>query len=136
LPFVVGVIGDFAGMRKLDPLADRRFIDIVDQKSIDAAMAGIKPEISVKVADDAPEQTLTFTSMADFEPAKIAQKIPEIKELIDLRVRLRELLTKANRSEDLTELLEKIADPHIRDFILGQLGDDKPKSDASDAPKS
>jgi type VI secretion system protein ImpB len=134
LPFVVGVIGDFAGSRKMDPLAERRFIDIVDRKGIDAAMEGIKPEISVQVEEDGLSQTISFTSMADFEPAKLAQNIPEIRELTELRVRLRELLTKASRSEDLTELLEKIADPRIRDFVASQI--DTKRTDATDAPKS
>ena len=136
LPFVVGVIGDFAGERKLEPLADRRFIDIVDLKSVDAAMEGIKPELTVQVDEGGPMQKLTFTSMSSFEPAKLAQEIPEIRELTELRVRLRELLTKANRSEDLTELLEKIADPKIREFIASQLEDAKARPGASDAPKS
>jgi type VI secretion system protein ImpB len=121
LPFVVGVIGDFAGSRKLEPLADRRFID-VDRRNLDTVMAGIRPQVTLELEAGRPAQTLTFTSMADFEPARLAEKIPEIRELTEIRVRLRELLTKANRSEDLTELLRQIMDPQDRDNIAGQLG--------------
>ena len=89
-------------------------------------MAGIKPQVTLEWQDGQPPLTLSFTSMADFEPAKLAEKIPEIRELTEIRVRLRELLTKANRSEDLTddltELRRKLTHPQDRENIAGQLG--------------
>ena len=121
LPFIVGVIGDFAGSRKLGPLAERRFID-VDRRNLDTIMAEIKPQVTLQLEPGRPARTLTFTSMADFEPARLADKIPEIRELTEMRVRLRELLTKANRSENLSELLQEIIEPSKREDIAGQLG--------------
>jgi type VI secretion system protein ImpB len=51
---------------------------------------------------------LEFRSMDDFEPGAIAQKIPAIKALLDVRNRLRDLMTKADRSEELENLLERV----------------------------
>lgn len=120
LPFVVGVIGDFAGDTKLAPLAERRFADI-DRKNFETVMEKMAPSLSLRVDDPKssaasgakPAETetnvkLVFKSMADFEPARIADQVPEIKMLKEMRIRLRELLTRANRSEDLAELLRQI----------------------------
>ena len=44
----------------------------------------------------------------DFEPGKIAQQVPALRKLLDARNKLRDLLAKADRSEDLESLLEGV----------------------------
>jgi type VI secretion system protein ImpB len=115
LPFVVGVIGEFTGkpVEPLPSLKDRKFVQ-VDRDNFDEVMARMRPGVSMKVENtlkgDGSEMLveLQFRSMDDFEAGAIAQQIPVIKALLDVRNRLRDLLTKADRSEELEGLLERV----------------------------
>jgi type VI secretion system protein ImpB len=115
LPFVVGVLGDFSGQptEPLKPLKDRKFIQI-DRDNFNDVMARMTPGLNLRVKntlkDDGSELGvgLKFNSMDDFSPEKVAQQIDPVKKLIDTRDKLRDLLTKIDRSEDLETLLEKV----------------------------
>ena len=115
LPFVVGVIGDFTGKpaEPLPSLKDRKFV-MIDRDNFDEVMARMRPGLSFKVENTLQEDgsemlvELQFRTMDDFEPGAIAEQIPAIKALLDVRNRLRDLLTKADRSEELENLLEHV----------------------------
>jgi len=115
LPFVVGVLGDFTGKpaEPLPSLKDRKFVQ-VDRDNFDEVMGRMRPVLSIKVDNTLAEDNsqmlveLQFRSMDDFEPGAVAERIPAIKALLDVRNRLRDLLTKADRSEELEELLERV----------------------------
>jgi type VI secretion system protein ImpB len=115
LPFVVGVIGDFTGKpsQPLPPLKDRKFVQI-DRDNFNEVMARMRPSLSFKVEntlqDDGSEigVELQFRSFDDFEPGAVAQQVPAMKSLLDVRSKLQDLLTKADRSEDLEALLERV----------------------------
>src|SRR3954451_808062 len=113
LPFVVGVLGDFSGQptEPLKPLKDRKFIQI-DRDNFNDVMARMTPGLNLKVKntlkDDGSELgvQLKFKSMDDFSPEKVAQQVDPVKKLIETREKLRDLLTKIDRSENLETLLE------------------------------
>lgn len=115
LPFVMGVVGDFSGdpTEPLKPLRDRKFIQI-DRDNFDDVMGRMAPGVEMKVentlAGDGSEMAvnLKFKSMDDFSPGQVAQQIEPLKKLLDTRDKLRDLLTKVDRSEDLENLLEKV----------------------------
>ncbi len=115
LPFVAGVMGDFSGdpSEKLKPLKDRKFIQI-DRDNFDDVMARMTPGLDLKVentlAGDGSEMgvRLDFKSMADFEPGQVAKQVPALAKLLETRDKLRDLLTKIDRSDDLEEVLEKV----------------------------
>ena len=115
LPFVVGVMGDFSGdpTQALKPLNDRKFVQI-DRDNLDDVMAKITPGLKMKVdntlEDDGSQMSveLAFKSMADFEPAAVVEQVEPLRKLLDVRNQLRDLLSKADRSEDLENLLEKV----------------------------
>jgi type VI secretion system protein ImpB len=115
LPFVVGVVGDFSGhpTEKLKPLAKRKFVKI-DRDNFDEVMKSMTPGLNLRVentlADDGSEMAvqLKFDSLADFEPAKVAQQVEPLRKLLETRDKLRDLLTKIDRSEDLENLLEQV----------------------------
>jgi len=46
--------------------------------------------------------------MDDFLPGAVVEQVPALKALLDARNELRDLLSKADRSEDLERLLEDI----------------------------
>lgn len=115
LPFVVGVLGDFSGdpREPLKPLKDRKFIQI-DRDNFNEVMARIKPGLSLKVDNELTNDNtqmsieLKFDSMDDFTPDKIVTQVPALKRLLDTRNQLRDLLTKADRSEKLEDILERV----------------------------
>ncbi|UTV26495.1 MULTISPECIES: type VI secretion system contractile sheath small subunit [Photobacterium] len=115
LAFVVGVMGDFAGQntKELKPIKDRRFIQI-DRDNFDDVLGKMNPKLSFKVenklANDGTdiEVDLEFRSMADFEPAAIVNQVDPLRKLMETRNKLRDLMTKVDRSEELENLLESV----------------------------
>ena len=115
LPFVVGVLGDFSGnpTEKLKPLKDRKFVQI-DRDNINDVMKRMTPGLNLKVkntlkGDDSEMGVqLKFESMDDFEPANVVKQVDPLRKLLDTRDKLRDLLTKVDRSEDLENLLEGV----------------------------
>jgi len=115
LPFVVGVMGDFSGdpTEKLKPLKDRRFVQI-DRDNFDDVLKSMTPGLNLKVkntlkGDDSEFAVdLKFESMDDFEPASVVNQIDPLKKLLETRNKLRDLSTKADRSDELENILERV----------------------------
>ncbi len=115
LPFVVGVLGDFSGQptEPLKPMKDRKFIQ-VDRDNFDDVLARMTPGLHLRVANTVKNDgseipvALKFGKMEDFEPAAIVEQVPALKRMLEARNQLRDLLSKADRSEDLELLLERI----------------------------
>jgi type VI secretion system protein ImpB len=133
LPFVVGLMGDFSGdpTEPLRPLADRKFIQI-DRDNFDDVMARMTPGLNLKVdnklADDGTQMAvnLAFNSMQDFEPARVAAQVPALKSLLETRDKLRDLMSKADRSTQLEGLLEQVLrNQDDLKSLSGQLGLDE-----------
>ena len=130
LPFVVGVLGDFSGdpTQPLKPLSDRKFVQI-DRDNFNDVMARIGPGLNLKVentlAGDGSEMAvaLQFKSIEDFEPGRVVEQVPALKALMETRNKLRDLLSKVDRSEDLENVLEKVLQNQTElDAISTQLG--------------
>jgi type VI secretion system protein ImpB len=115
LPFVVGILGDFSGTptEPLKPLKDRKFIQI-DRDNLNDILARMTPGLNIKVEntlrDDGSEMAvqLKFSSMEDFEPGQVVKQVEPLRKLLETRDKLRDLLTKVDRSEDLENILEKV----------------------------
>lgn len=115
LPFVVGIMGDFSGdpTTPLRPLVDRKFTQI-DRDNFNDVMANMAPGLKLKVdnklADDGTQMSvdLKFKSIDDFEPARVAQQVPALAALLQTREKLRDLMSKADRSQELETLLEQV----------------------------
>jgi type VI secretion system protein ImpB len=115
LPFVVGVMGDYAGdpTQPLKPLAERKFVQ-VDRDNFNDVMARIAPGLKIRVdntlAGDGSQMAvdLKFKSIEDFEPARVAEQVPALKAMLETRARLRDLMSKADLSEELERLLEEV----------------------------
>lgn len=133
LPFVMGVMGDFSGdpTQPLRPIADRKFTQI-DRDNFNDVMARMAPGLNMKVdnklTDDGSEMgvNLKFTSIEDFDPARIVDQVPALKSLLDTRNKLRDLLSKADRSDALEGLLEQVLQNESElKALSSQLGLDK-----------
>lgn len=115
LPFVVGVMGDYSGdnTENRKALKDRKFVQI-DRDNFNDAMAKVNPKLDMKVentlAGDGSQMAvdLEFNNMNDFSPEAIVDKVEPLKKLLEARGKLRDLLSKADRSEDLENVLEDI----------------------------
>lgn len=133
LPFVVGVLGDFSGdpTEALKPLKDRKFIQI-DRDNFNDVMARMTPGLKMKVdntlAEDGTQLSvdLAFKSMEDFEPGRVVQQVEPLRKLLETRNQLRDLLSKADRSEELEGLLERVLQNTDELAALsGELGTEK-----------
>src|SRR6516225_1287068 len=130
LPFVVGIMGDFSGdpTQPLKPLSERKFIQI-DRDNFNEVMARMTPGLNIRVdnklADDGSQMavSLQFNSIEDFEPARVAEQVPALKALLETRNKLRDLMSKVDRSEQLESLLEQIlTNENELKSLSGQLG--------------
>ncbi len=137
LPFVVGVLGDFSGdpTSPLAPMKDRKFIQI-DRDNFNDVMARMTPGASMKVentlAGDGSEMAvdLKFNSMDDFEPGRVVQQVEPLRKLQETRDKLRDLMSKVDRSEDLENLLENVLQNEEQlGELSNQLGVEAPAGD-------
>ena len=141
LPFVVGVMADLSAMAKEDAkkgFKQRRFVPI-DRDNFNDVMARSAPRLAFRVPDKIsgqPDQLLSvelnFKNMKDFDPAKVAEQVPVLNELLTMRKKLTELLSKMEGNDALEKLLgDAMANTEKREAILAALG----KKDG-DAPKT
>jgi len=115
LPFVVGVLADLSGNPKqaLKPLKDRPAV-MIDRDNINDVMTKQAPRVALKVQNKLTDEDtklaveLNFKNMEDFEPAKVAEQIGPLKELLDMRQRLTQLLTKMEGNDKLESLLADV----------------------------
>lgn len=99
LPFVMGVMADLSGKpaEELAPVAKREFLPI-DVDNFDDRLEAMKPRVAFKVPNVLTGEgnlsiDITFESMDDFSPAKVAKKVDGVKQLLDARTQLSNLLT-------------------------------------------
>jgi len=115
LPFVVGVMGDFSGdpTQPLKSLSDRKFIQI-DRDNFNDVMRRMTPGLQFRVentlAGDGSEMAvqLKFDQMADFDPAQVVGQVEPLRKLRETRDKLRDLMSKVDRSEQLESMLERV----------------------------
>ena len=140
LPFVMGVMGDYSGdnAENKKALKDRKFSQI-DRDNFNEVMNNISPSLDLKVENtlesDGSEVavSLDFKSMEDFEPQNIVNKVDPLKKLMEIRNKLRDLLTKAARSEALENILEKVlSSTDALAALQGELGTDEDKKEGDE----
>jgi len=116
LPFVVGVVADLSAQPKesLKPLKERKFTPI-DRDNFNDVLARSAPRVAMKVEnkltgdkDSKLAVELNFKSLSDFDPAKVAAQIPALNELLQMRQKLTELLSKMEGNDKLEALLADV----------------------------
>lgn len=120
LPFVVGILADLSGMpaEALKPLKQRTFATI-DRDNFNQVMAKAAPRLAFRVANklgDNPDEQLNvelnFRQLSDFEPGQVAQQVPALNELLQMRNRLTELLGKMEGNDALEKMLKDVIDAY------------------------
>ncbi|MDY0745962.1 type VI secretion system contractile sheath small subunit [Paucibacter sp. R3-3] len=120
LPFVMGVMADLAGKPEdpLPPVADRKFLEF-DVDNFDTRMKAMKPRVAFTVPNTLTGEgnlsvDLTFENMDDFNPAAIAAKSEGLKQLLEARQQLSNLVTYMDGKGGAEELIAKVlADPAL-----------------------
>lgn len=115
LPFVMGVLGDLTGNPKepLGKLQDRKFVEVTPD-NFDQVLSSMKPHLEFTVAnklsdDDKAGQIavdLSFESLEDFSPDRVAQQVEPLAKLLELRQQLSDLRGSLQGNDKLEEILQ------------------------------
>ncbi len=115
LPFVVGVLADLSGQpaNPLRPLKERKAV-FIDRDNFNEVLAKATPRVAMKVQNRLTDEDtrlaveLNFKTMDDFDPGQIAEQIPALKKLMEMRLELTQLLSKMEGNDKLDRLLAEV----------------------------
>jgi len=115
LPFVVGVLADLSGQPSQPhrPLKERKVVTI-DRDNFNDVLAKSAPRLAMKVENKLTgggnklAVELNFKHIDDFEPARVAEQIGPLRELLEMRQRLTQLMSKMEGNDKLEQLLGEI----------------------------
>jgi type VI secretion system protein ImpB len=136
LPFVMGVMSDLSGQSQVErkPLDKRDFVEF-DMDNFDQRMEAIAPRAAFNVdntltGDGKLSVDLTFKSIDDFSPGKVAKAIPALAKLLEARQQLNDLMLYMDGTDGAQELLDRV----LKDPALMQaLSAAKPQDADKDA---
>ena len=132
LPFIMGVMSDLSGnpAEPLEKIEDRSFLEI-DTDNFNDRLKSMKPRVAFMVPNVITGEgqiavDMTFENMDDFSPAKVAEKVDGLKQLLEAREQLTNLLSymdgKAGAEGLLTKVLE---DPALLKALAAQANQEK-----------
>lgn len=132
LPLKLLMLGDYTQRPDPRPLEDRKPIN-VDKDNFQKVMSEQKLALSFNVKDVLSEQenseltvNLKFRRLSDMEPEAIANQVPELKKLLDLRAALTALKGPLGNEKAFRNKIQQIlSDPAQRNKIVSELGLDK-----------
>ena len=115
LPFVAGVLGDFAGQSNeaQGKLRDRKFVS-VDLDNFDDVMEGMAPRAAFRAKNQLTDAggeigvDLTFKRFEDFRPESVVEQVEPLRKLMDARSKLSDLRNKLAGNEKLEDLLNDV----------------------------
>lgn len=117
IPFVMGIMGDLSGTpaEPLPPVKARRFVEITPD-NFDAVLESMKPRVAFSVANkltDDPKAgklgvDVTFRSIEDFSPDQVLQQVKPLRELMNLRTELSDLIGSLQGNERLERVLHDV----------------------------
>jgi type VI secretion system protein ImpB len=116
LPFVMGVLADLSGQpsEPLPKLKERKFVEVTPD-NFDDVLKSMKPHLAFKVDNLLSEDPdagqlgvdLRFESLDDFSPDKVAEQVPALRKLLELRTQLSDLRGSLQGNEKLDEILQE-----------------------------
>lgn len=114
LPFVMGVMSDLSGnpAEALKPIGERKFTEF-DVDNFDDRMKAMKPRVTMSVPNTLTGEgnlnvDLTFESMDDFSPAAVASKVDSLRQLLEARTQLSNLVTYMDGKSGAEELMNNL----------------------------
>ena len=124
----MGVMSYLSG-KPAEPLPrveERKFMEI-NAENFDDRMKSIKPRVAFQVpnvltGEGSIAVDLTFDSMEDFSPDKVAEKVDGIKQLLEARKQLANLLSYMDGKTGAEELISKLLeDPALLKTLSTQV---------------
>lgn len=142
LPFVMGVMSDLSGKptEPLPKLEDRKMVEI-DADNFDDRLKSMKPRVAFNVPNVMTGEgnlavDMTFESMDDFSPAAVAEKVDGLKQLLEARRQLANLLSYMDGKSGAEELLNKILeDPALLKALSQKAKEKEPEATVESAEK-
>jgi type VI secretion system protein ImpB len=124
IPFVMGVMADLSGnpAEPLAPIADRKVLE-VDVDNFDDRLKAAKPRVQFSVPNTLTGEgnlpiELDFESMDDFSPEAIAKKTDGLKQLLEARTQLSNLITYMDGKDGAEQLIAKVlSDPALLETL-------------------
>src|SRR5262245_32608426 len=115
LPFVVGVLADLSAQPKqaLKPLKERKAVNI-DRDNYNDVLDKTGTRVALGVPNNLPDPNsklaveLNFKHIDDFEPARVAEQIGPLKQLLEMRQELTQLLSRMEGNDKLEQLLTDV----------------------------
>ncbi|MCV2890317.1 type VI secretion system contractile sheath small subunit [Ruegeria aquimaris] len=141
LPFVMGVMADLAGESETreakKAVVDRAFVE-TDAGRFNKFMEALAPRVKARVpnklpaaegeeADEEMFVDLSFKSMSDFAPDKVAEQVPALAELLKMRRQLEELLSYMDGKVDAEKRIAQLLN---NEPLLAQVADEAVKTNA------
>ncbi|MEM6791614.1 MAG: type VI secretion system contractile sheath small subunit [Myxococcota bacterium] len=128
-PLKMLMMGDFTSRADPRPLEDRKPIN-VDKDNFSKVMAEQKLSLSFAVPDKLSDEenseinvNLRFRRLSDMGPEAVAQQVPELKKLLDLRRALTALKGPLGNEKAFRNKIQGILnDPAQRNQIINELG--------------
>ncbi len=130
LPLKMLFVGDYTGRADARPLEERKPVNI-DKDNFQQVLAEHNLELQVGVpnvlvegpdAGDLPV-TLQFKKLADFSPDAVAEQVPELRQLLELRAALTALKSPLGNVPAFRKKLQALlGDATARQRLMNELG--------------
>jgi type VI secretion system protein ImpB len=129
LPLRILMMGDYTGKSDTTPLEERKPINI-DKDNFNEVMAEQNLSLNINVADklsgnegDEMATSLKFKNLKDFTPEGIAEQVPELRQLMQLRNALTALKGPlGNLPKFRKKIQELLGDDAARERLMRELG--------------
>jgi type VI secretion system protein ImpB len=134
LPLKMVFLGDFTMRPDATPLEDRKkiridknnFDDVMRSQNLELSMT-VPNKLSGKEGEDIPV-TIRINSLKDFGPDSIAQQVPELNRLLELRAALQSLKGPLGNVPAFKKKIESLlSDAAARQRLLQELGAEEPR---------
>lgn len=138
IPFVMGVLADLSGKpaEELPGVEDRKFLEI-DVDNFDERLKSARPRVAFTVPNTLTGEgniavDMTFESMDDFSPAAVIRKTEGLRQLLEARTQLANLISYMDGKAGAEELIKKA----LQDPALLQALASSAKKPEDEAPKA
>ena len=129
LPLKLLMVGDFTGKEDDTPVEDREPVNI-NKDNFNDVMSGMNLSVDLNIKDTLSEKDddemsvhLDIKSMADLSPDRIAEQVPELNSMLEMRRALQALKGPLGNVPTFRKTIQKILnDDDSRAVIMQELG--------------
>ena len=139
IPFVMGVVSDLSGKPEeaLPKVDDRKPVEFTAD-NFNERIKAIKPRVAFTVPNTLSGEgnlavDITFKNMDDFSPAAVASQVEGLKQVLEARQQLANLLSYMDGKAGAEELLNKIlSDPALLKALSAKAKEAEPAAESKE----